>query len=871
MPQKQDQVYSNPIQSFASNKSDPTGYQQSLFATDPTRDVYTDWDHPGWAEMTNKVPLANCGDCPLRPNPLSKPLAVGAYGVEGKGEVELILAFPCKPDAVVMRFVQYLLHAVNVSHTKVAFVQTVQCDLSRGAHWPPPDAVEACADEFRARIDMIRCNTPELRAELDGYIAPITYPPPIIAFGQEVLDAFFGVDEYNLSTIRGASLWYNGHRVVPTWLLGTLISQPGRFQDVARDFENVIKYPIYVPPDDSDETIKWEIAYGVHRIKQFHEDVLNTTGRACLDLETSGFDSWNDKILCIALGWGDVPYRALIIPQELCYSQEGRVELTKLFEDPEIDWVFQNGKFDIRFLKEQLRSAPQITEDTLLLHYTLDERVGTHGLKQLSQEKLGVPDYERELHKHLKRKADSYDTIPTNVLYKYAALDVIYTLQLFDRLMLELHSQPGQQPKQLLRLYRFLIKAENVFTEVEQNGMVVDREETRKVAASFGEIRDNLRVQLQEIVGDGLLERVKKSKTPIFNPNSWQQVQHYIYKVCKMPSPRLFRKHKEESTAREAIDKLLDMPQYIDNVFLRTLITYRMVQKILSTYVAPLDRIVNEDGRLRSDFMLFGTVTGRLSSARPNLMNIPRVAKNDFAKPIRSLFIAPPDHVLVYADYSQAELRVLAQFCQDPFLLEVFRTGRDLHAETSVMLFGENYKSEDRMIAKMLNFGLVYGRTAHSIAVERNMPLSEAEDIVRNYFARMLQVKNWLEKTRDKAVEQGYLTTPTGRIRRFGLITDTNLQEIRNQASNFPISSTASDICLTALMTIHEELKQRRLGKVCLMVHDSILAECRKEDAKEVEAIMIKHMAAAPLKIIPNCTVPFKVDSHVGLRWGDLA
>lgn len=851
---------------------DPTGYLGSVFAQDPTKDVYTDWDHPGWSEMMNKVPMAKCNDCPLRPNPLAKPLNIGAFGAWGNGQVDLILAFPSKPDAVAMRLLHHLLFALELDHRRIAFVQTVQCDLKRTMHWPPPEAVEACAEEFKARIDMITCNTPEVQAELEGYITPITYPAPIIAFGQETLDAFFGADEYNLSTIRGASLWYKGHRVVPTWLLGTLITQPGRFQDVLHDFENVIKYPIVKPPDDSDTAIKWEIAYGVYRIKQFHEDVLNTTGRACLDLETSGFDSWNDKILCIALGYGNAPYRALILPQELCYSQEGRVELTKLFEDDEIDWVFQNGKFDIRFLKEQLRSAPPITEDTLLLHYSLDERLGTHGLKQLSQEKLGVPDYERELHKYLKRKADSYDTIPTDVLFKYAALDVIYTLQLFDRLMAELHNQPERQPKQLLRLYRFLIKAENVFTEVEQNGMVVDREETRDVAARFGETRDQLRIKLQELVGvDGLSDKVKATKKPIFNPNSWQHVQHYMYKVCKMPSPRLFRKHRDESTAREAIDKLLDMPEYIDNQFLRTLVTYRMVQKILSTYVAPLDRIVNEDGRLRSDFMLFGTVTGRLSSARPNLMNIPRVAKNDFARPIRGLFVAPPGHVLVYADYSQAELRVLAQFCQDPFLLEVFRTGRDLHKETSIMLFGEDYKSEDRMIAKMLNFGLVYGRTAHSIAVERNLPLEEAEVIVKNYFDRMPQVKAWLEKTRDEAVARGFLTTPMGRMRRFGLITDTNVHEIRNQASNFPVSSTASDICLTALMEIHEEFKRRRLGKVCLMVHDSILVECRKELAEEVERVLIKHMTEAPLKVIPNCTVPFKVDSHVGLRWGDLA
>jgi DNA polymerase-1 len=129
----------------------------------------------------------------------------------------------------------------------------------------------------------------------------------------------------------------------------------------------------------------------------------------------------------------------------------------------------------------------------------------------------------------------------------------------------------------------------------------------------------------------------------------------------------------------------------------------------------------------------------------------------------------------------------------------------------------------------------------------------------------------WLQKTRDEAVKLGFLTTPMGRMRRFGLITDKNVFEIRNQASNFPVSSTASDICLTALMGIHEEFKRRKIAKILLMVHDSILSECRVEDAPEVEQIMQRHMEAAPVKVIPDCTVPFKVDSHVGLRWGDLA
>jgi DNA polymerase-1 len=822
-------------------------------------DPYDELDHLD----DPKFPLAKCDECPLMLRQPVSPLVIGAYGLHGSQNPKLILALPSKPDVMALKALVHMLKAVEMSINDVAFVYTVQCTLKNGAHWPPTEAVDACRDEFTARLDMINCSTPEIQAELEGYIAPITYPPPIITFGQETLDALFGTDVYNLSTIRGASLWRNGQRIVPTWLLGTLITQPGRYQDILHDFHNVITYPIYEQPDDSEKAIKHDIAYHAQYIEQFHEEVLNTTGRACLDLETSGFDPWNDKILCVALGYGAAPYKALIVTQELAYSPEGIAALSKLFNDQSIDWVFQNGKFDIRFLNEQLKTAPEITEDTLLLHYTLDERLGTHGLKELSQEKLGVSDYEKELHKHLKRKADSYDTIPTPVLFRYAALDVIYTLRLFDRLMREMQDQPTK--RQLLRLYRFLVKAENVFTEVEQNGLVVDKKMAQATLEKFTEIAEGHIVEMQRLVGDGR----KNLKKP-FNPGSWQQVQYYMYKVRGMPIVKLFRNHKDESTAREALDKLLEKPEYAGDRFLTTLVNYRMVKKILSTYVAPLEHIVHKDGRLRTDFKLFGTVTGRLSSSKPNLMNIPRPAKNDYAKPIRNMFIAAPGNVLVYADYSQAELRVLAHYCQDPFLLEVFRTGRDLHKETSVILFGEDFKSEDRMIAKMLNFGLVYGRSAQSIALERGIPLLEAQKIMDDYFAQMPQVLGWLETTRNRAVKEGYLVTEMGRMRRFGLITDKNLREIRNQASNFPVSSIASDICLTALMNIHEEFKQRRIAKILLMVHDSILSECRKEDAKEVTEIVTRHMEAAPPKVLVDCSVPFKVDSHVGLRWGAL-
>ncbi len=670
-----------------------------------------------------------------------------------------------------------------------------------------------------------------------------------IVFGQKAWEVATDLYVKNFYNERGTSHWGENFagKTQRRYVLTYSPEYVGRTPNVYRDFEDdliiPVKYPISEEPDVEGRNLV--VGGDLVRLRQVLETVQQKD--VCsIDVETTGFNARRNHLLCISIGITET-YSVVLTPE----AWETHLHMVqKILKAGK--WVLHNAKFDTHFLWK-LESTFAYRDDTLLMHYLLDERLGVHGLKYLASTKLALPDYEKELKTYLKRKGDSYDTIPKEVLYRYAGQDAQYTLRLYNQLAKEM--EDDRHSTHILKAYEFLLEAQRTLAEIESHGFLIDKDAVQELENYLENNLNDLIEQLQDIV-------------PGINPRSYKQVAEYLYDTMHYREVKLFRNHKPRSTAREALEKLQAI--YPDDPFIPPLLTYRDGQKILSTYVRPIRAAIDPDGRLRTDFKLHGTVTGRLSSSKPNLQNVPRPTKNESAKMIRNLFMAGPGNVFVGADYSQAELRIAAMFSREESMRDIWASGRDLHTETTIDLFGEDWKPEDRMVAKMLNFGVVYGRTANSISAERDISVGEANHLMNKFFSSKPRLKDWLNTTRRTAVEQGFQVTPVGRVRRYGLITPDNEWRIQNQSANFPISSVASDCCLQAAMDMHSWCKAHDRGKVLLLVHDSIYVECKEEDSERVGDQLVHFMRSAPLKLLNDDWIPMEATWFAAKRWGEL-
>ena len=854
------------------------------------------------------------GDCRICPLQELQEQAAGAYFPEGPVVGAIIMPAPMHQSHA--RWVASELTKLDIDPAQIALLSLAACARGAQRAYPAPETIYACRPKFQHELAQV------LRLEV-----------PIVTFGQEAMAAL-GITE-KLTTVQGYTYWLSRCRVLPTFHPYFVETNPDAYLDWAETLSNAFLYSVTCPvpydvlSEGHDEPpwvvnvrarIKAQEKIGVvgaayrkeldamipptedlpktyppvkysELLKPEDVEQLITSIQArrikhiCLDIETSGFNPYSDRILCIALGISEteahiVPYAALSEMYEV---------LRKLFALPGINWVYHNGKFDCRFLLAHplLKMFPPIGDDTMLLHYTLDERIGTHGLKTLCRRKLGLPNYEGLMHACLPKQATSFKYIPPRLLHHYAAQDVCYTLRLRTRLLLELEMSPHEPG--LSNVYQLLLRASNALTEIESVGCQVDVDAIDATETDFVTELARLHAALIEridAVGAYYIPRKKAELKPLksgkprvapilpykqeeFNPSSSQQVAWFLYDVLGLPEVQLFRNHHDRATSHEALEKLLAIAP--DEPFIQTLLRYRELAKIVSTYVKPIrEAAASGDGRLHTDFKLHGTATGRLSAASPNLQNVPRPTKNDYAGQIRNFIVASPGYKLIGADYASMELRIAAEYSREPFWRDAFIRGIDMHSEMAKILFGPNFTKEHRMVAKMFVFGALYGRGAQSIAIERGMSVQQAQAMLNKFFENVPHAARWLKQIRVQAYSQGYLTTPVGRMRRFGMVNDANMGSVSSQAVNFPIQSLASDCCLYAFIGIHDWLKATNKGRALLIVHDAIYLEAPLEHVAEVEAKLVAIMEQAPIELFGANFTPFKADAHSGDRWGEL-
>jgi DNA polymerase-1 len=545
--------------------------------------------------------------------------------------------------------------------------------------------------------------------------------------------------------------------------------------------------------------------------------------------------------------------------------------LALLFRDKPLTMHY--GKSDVAGMYP-IMGATNLRHDTLLKHYSLDERTGGHKLETLGIELLGVPAWKQMVKPYLaKGKEKNFADIPEDVLYPYNAIDcdVTYRLNLMFSKQLE---EQGRT-----KLPNFLVRASNELVYPEMDGIGFDMPYSIKLSEEYQEALKANEVKINELLNNPqvqveVVDEEGQKQYPLvnLNPRSPKQLlELFGQRGWKIPVEK-----SKQTTAAPALQRGLELGWYDTDQtalnFLELLFENRKITKDDGTFCRGLQKqaVKLADGsyRIHTTYTLHVATTGRLSSKSPNLQNV----KDD--KKIRRQFIATDGNLLLQGDYSQVEGRVIAVLSGDQYLCDLFRnTERDIFDELSVGMYGRLLKDKRRLL-KTFFYGLSYGRTAHGIANGFGMDIKYASDQLEQFKKLIPGVIEWQEETWQKVQDQGYLETTFGRRRHFPLITNRNKDDVRNEALAFVPQSTASDICLTAFTHLRPALEEAfdEEVRIRLTIHDAIVTEGPRGLEGEMQQMMEGLMTASGNVWArgQDSDIPFQVAFKSGTSWDQL-
>jgi DNA polymerase-1 len=519
--------------------------------------------------------------------------------------------------------------------------------------------------------------------------------------------------------------------------------------------------------------------------------------------------------------------------------------LVELLEWPWFTKVGQNLKYDLLVFRRAGVSFSGIGFDTMVASYLLDPGRREHGLDSLALQYL---DYRTTTYEEVAGKGKSqipFPEVPLEAARDYACEDADVTLRLAERFAPEL------EKLELVELFRTIeMPLVEVLAEMEWNGIRIDE-------PFFHELHHRLLGQLERI-----REEIHAEAGGEFNINSNPQLREILFDRLKLPVVK--RTKTGPSTDVEVLQTLAEQGHRLPELLMQ----YRQLDKLLSTYVDALPRMVNpETGRIHTSFNQTIASTGRLSSSDPNLQNIP--IRTEMGAELRRGFIPAEGHLFLSADYSQIELRILAHYSEDPAFLEAFRAGQDIHRQTAALIFGvppEEVTKEMRGRAKTVNFAIIYGIGSFSLANRLGISNAEGREFIDAYFERFPGVRRYLDRQIELAREQGYVETITGRRRYIAEITSRNFS-VRafgeRAATNAPIQGSSADIIKIAMIDIHRELRERgSRAKMLLQVHDELLFEAPRDEADATLALVKERMERAI-----ELKVPLLVETGIGSNW----
>jgi DNA polymerase I len=581
---------------------------------------------------------------------------------------------------------------------------------------------------------------------------------------------------------------------------------------------------------------------------------LSSARELAVDVETTGTDCFRCDLVGIALAvkpgqawYIPVGHNYLGCPSQLPLKTVIQ-ELAPFFEDEKLPKTGQNLKFDDLVLRRQDVRLRGISFDTLIASYCLNPSRMTHGLKELARDMLGetMTAIDELIGKGAKQI--TMDKVEIGPTAQYAAADAEVVLRLKQK-MEGLLDERGTKSL----FHDVEMPLVGILADMEESGVRVDVKYLQKLQTEFGADIAAIEKEIFDLAGQPL------------NLNSPKQLSTLLFEKLKLPVIR--RTKTGFSTDEEVLRKL-----GAQHPLPAKLLDYRELSKLKSTYIDALLTLVHpETGRVHTSFNQAVTATGRLSSSDPNLQNIP--IRTEHGRRIRRAFVPDKGSVFLSADYSQIDLRVLAHVSQDPVLCEAFRRGEDIHSATAVEIFGlkrgVSPSSDQRRIAKTVNFGIVYGKTAYGLSQQIGLPPHEAQNFIDRYFRRYAGVKKWIESIIEQARRQGCVTTLLNRVRYLPEIQAPNASVrafAERTAMNTPIQGTSADIIKVAMRDAVAALKENGFKtRLLVQVHDELLFETpQKELARAARLIREKMEKALHL------AVPLIVDLKIGPNWSDM-
>ena len=580
---------------------------------------------------------------------------------------------------------------------------------------------------------------------------------------------------------------------------------------------------------------------------------LSTAEQIGLDTETTSLDPMNARLVGISMAFAAgeavyIPINHTFAEQQLSWETL-LGSLKPYLESKTLLKIGQNLKYDQHVFANHGIQLQGIAGDAMLASYVLESHLG-HGLDELAQRWLGLETITYESLCGKGAKQISFADVSVEQATEYACQDADFALRI------EAHLKAQMSDEQRKMYEEMELPVAQVLFHMERNGVLIDRAELAQQSAELGAELLKLEQQAYDLAGQP------------FNLNSPKQLQEILFTKLGIPTKGLKKTSTGSISTNEAVLEQLAMDYPLPKIILQN----RSLAKLKSTYTDKLPEMINPNThRIHTNYAQAVAITGRLASNNPNLQNIP--IRTSEGRRVRRAFIAPENSVIVSADYSQIELRIMAHLSGDATLIEAFKNGEDVHRRTAAEVFGmqpENITPEQRRYAKTINFGLIYGMSGYGVAKSLGIDNASADMFIKRYFARYTGVADYMQRTKEQAADLGYVETLFGRRLYLPDIHAKNAQAragAERAAINAPMQGTASDLIKRAMIAVDDFLLSGSLKtRLTMQVHDELVLEVPKSEQERIVQNIPALMASVGKGVLD---VPLVAEVGIGKNWDD--